>query len=78
MNEIFQRDFGKLVSLIGSNNIVETSSSLKKLINTLMDEDYSIAERAELSIENSMKLLEFYGKLRISQTPSLYLKVTNS
>lgn len=65
----FKDDYQQIVDFIGQDNIVEPIEALEAMIPILMDEDYSKAERAELSIPASISLLEFYNNLKISKTP---------
>ncbi|MFQ1714333.1 hypothetical protein ACK39D_17690 [Aeromonas veronii] len=67
MNE-FKNDWLSIVDFVGENNIVEPLQSLEKLIPTLMDPNFDKREWAELSLEESIKLLNFYNSLGISST----------
>ncbi|EEZ5633471.1 hypothetical protein L6X98_003541 [Escherichia coli] len=65
----FKDDYQQIVDFIGNDNIVEPIEAFETMIPILMDESYSKAERAELSIPASISLLEFYNNLKISKTP---------
>lgn len=65
----FQTDFRKIMVKCGVKNIVESHAFLKKLIKIIMDESFENRERAELSLENSLKFLKFYESFGIKETP---------
>ncbi|MEI3777125.1 hypothetical protein [Pectobacterium brasiliense] len=64
------KDYGLIADFIGKENIIESPLAIEKMIPVLMDENYKKEERAELSIPSSLKLLEFFNELRVTNTPA--------
>ncbi|MBN3051847.1 MULTISPECIES: hypothetical protein [Pectobacterium] len=70
MVDRFMDDYRMIVGLIGSNNMLEKPKFLKFLIDIIMDENYSIEERAELKLKDYLELLNFYNTLGIKTDPA--------
>lgn len=65
----FQKDYQSLSAYLGPGNMRENQSQLKHLIKIIMDENFSIEERAELNIHLYLDLLGFYNGLGIKKDP---------
>lgn len=65
----FQKDYQSLSAYLGPGNMRESQNQLKHLIKIIMDENYTIEERAELNIHLYLDLLEFYNGLGIKKDP---------
>lgn len=65
----FQKDYQSLSAYLSPGNMCESQSQLKSLIKIIMDENFSIKERAELNIEQYLDFLVFYNGLGIKKDP---------
>lgn len=70
MTERFLRDYREILGLIGSNNMAESTTALKGLIKILMDDRYSVEERAEVLLPEYLRLLKFYNELDVITDPA--------
>jgi|GEM_PF-3295254 len=70
MVKAFQDDYDLIKDFIGKENFYETREALAGVIPHLVDDRYSIEERAELSIPASLKLIGYFNTLGIVSTPS--------
>lgn len=70
MIERFRRDHRTLVGIIGERNMAENQATLKRLISIIMDENYGIAERAELLLDEYLEFLSFYNELNVRTDPA--------
>lgn len=68
--KIFQEDHDLIKDFIGTENLFETQEALAAIIPKLVDDNYCIEERAELSIPASLALLSYFNNLCIVSTPS--------
>ncbi|WP_336844960.1 hypothetical protein [Providencia rettgeri] len=70
------KDYELIVDFIGEKNIVESPLVIQKMVSAFMDKNYVKEERAELSIPNCLKLLEFFNGLGITNTPAASQRFT--
>ena len=68
--KIFQEDHDLIKDFIGTENLFETQEALAAIIPKLVDDNYCMEERAELSIPASLALLSYFNNLGIVSTPS--------
>lgn len=67
--ERFFSDYTAISKIIPEENIVESKALIELLITTLIDPNYPMRERAELSIPENLKFLSYFNSLKICSTP---------
>lgn len=69
MTARFEKDYRSLSAYLGPSALRENQKQLKQLIKIIMDENYSVEERAEVNLHLYLDLLVFFNSLGINKDP---------